>query len=70
MSELSYFGGTPKAILDWIDIGGVRAPIYVDLDPTKLGVPSNGNCAYAGTTVDPRADDLGPQAPVPSGRKR
>lgn len=60
VSELTYVRGEPKAILGWIDMGNVRTPICVDLDPAKLTVASNGPCIYGDTTVDPRADDLGP----------
>lgn len=56
-SELAYLRGGPKAILDWIDVGGMRTPICVDLDPAKL-VRTDGprRFAYTDTTTDPRGD--------------
>jgi len=62
ISELAFLRGEPKAILEWIDLGGVRTPICVDLERAKLsGDPGRqGRHTYSGITVDPRADDLGP----------
>ena len=56
VSELVFIGQQPKAILRWIDMAGVRAPIYADLDRAKLrrirkaGTPT---FQYDGTTADP-----------------
>jgi hypothetical protein len=37
VSELVIIEGQPKALLGWIDFGGVRTPIYLcDLDLAKL----------------------------------
>jgi len=58
--------GRPKAILGWIDVGGVRAPLFLcDLDPAKLRKAGAGNSAkntyyYDSVTVDPRYEELGP----------
>ena len=66
LSELVFIGGRPKAILGWIDVGGVRTPIYMcDLDPAKLRKAVAGNAAkdtyyYDSVTVDPRYEELGP----------
>lgn len=60
VSELAVLRGQPKAILEWIDLGGVRTPICVDLEPGKLTDLRCGRYAYEAITVDPRADDLSP----------
>ena len=72
LSELAFLRGGPKAILGWIDLGGVRTPICVDLDPAKLTASGDalhpGHYKYSGTTVDPgglddpgsAADEAGP----------
>ena len=66
VSELVYVRGRPKAILGWIDVGGVRTPIYMcDLDPAKLRKAAQGNQEkdtyyYDAVTVDPRYEELGP----------
>jgi hypothetical protein len=57
VSELAFIRGVPKAILGWIDVGGVRTPIYLcDLDPGKLRQcrSSRDTWYYDDTTVDPR----------------
>jgi hypothetical protein len=65
VSELVYVRGRPKAILGWIDVGGVRTPIHLcDLDPAKLRKAAAGNDAnqktyyYDAVTIDPRYEDL------------
>ena len=66
MSELVFVRGRPKAILGWIDVGGVRTPLFMcDLDPDKLRKAAAGNAAkdtyyYDSVTVDPRYEELGP----------
>ena len=83
VSEFVVVGGQPKAILRWIDIAGVRAPIAVDLDPAKLRRISAGASAmfhYTGTTADPSTDPEGKpplrgrrrtsSEPIPGGRRR
>ncbi len=65
-SELVLIEGQPKAILNWINLGDVRTPIYLcELDPSKLhpaaGEPNT--FFYDGTTVDPRVEALGPAQP-------
>jgi hypothetical protein len=60
VSELVYIRGRPKAILRWIDIAGVRTPIYAELDPAKLSQPRTPRGAaarYEGTTTEP-ADEI------------
>ena len=65
VSELVYINGQPKALLGWINIGGLRTPIYIcDLDPAKLR-PAPGSRAkntfyYDQVTVDPRYEDVAP----------
>lgn len=63
VSELVFVGGRPKAILGWIDVGGLRTPIYLaDLDPAKLkkAAAAKNTYYYDEVTVDPRYEDLGP----------
>lgn len=82
VSEFLLLRGEPKAILRWIDIAGVRTPIYLALDPQKLRRIRAGTQVlmhYDGVTVDPaheyakpprRAQRRGPGAPMPGGRRR
>ncbi len=63
VSELVYINGKPKALLGWINIGGVRTPIYIcDLDPVKLhraaGEKAKNTYYYDVVTVDPRYEDV------------
>jgi hypothetical protein len=73
VSELVFVRGLPKAILGWIDVGGVRTPIYIcDLDAKKLtkAAATPNTYYYDGVTVDPRYEDVHPvtdQAPPPPG---
>ena len=64
VSELVYVSGQPKAVLGWIDVGGIRTPVYIcDLDPSKLkkAAAGDGRTFYYGeTTVDPRYEDVRP----------
>ena len=64
VSELVFVRGKPKAILGWIDFGGLRTPVYLcELDPAKLrrqfsaGQEKN-TYFYDGVTIDPRDEDL------------
>lgn len=62
VSELTYVNGRPIALLDWINLGGVRTPLYAcELDPAKLkDVNETGVFYYEGITTDPRfLDSLG-----------
>jgi hypothetical protein len=57
VSELVFVGGRPKAVLGWIDAGGVRTPIYIcELDPAKLrkAAATKNTYYYDEITVDPR----------------
>lgn len=59
VSELVFVQGQPKALLGWIDIGGVRTPLYVcDLDRAKLRTAKGVRNLYYydATTIDPRFD--------------
>jgi hypothetical protein len=63
VSELVYVQGRPKAILGWIDVGGVRTPIFLcDLDPAKLrkATAAKNTFYYDAVTVDPRYEQLVP----------
>ena len=82
VSEFVVVRGEPKAILRWIDIAGVRTPIYLALDPAKLRRIRAGTRTlmhYDGITVDPahdyakpprRAQRRGESKPMPGGRRR
>jgi hypothetical protein len=57
VSELVYVKGLPVALLDWIDLGGIRTPLYMcELDARKLhtGTGQRGLYQYDDLTVDPR----------------
>jgi hypothetical protein len=61
VSELVFVDGRPKALLSWIDIGGIRTPLYIcELDSSKLRAPDGvkNTYYYDATTVDPRFEDL------------
>ena len=66
VSELVFVRGRPKAVLGWIDVGGMRTPIFLcDLDPAKLRKTASGNNTkntyyYDDVTIDPRYEELGP----------
>ena len=63
VSELVFVGGRPKAVLGWIDTGGVRSPIYIcELDPTKLrkAAATSKTYYYDEITVDPRYEETPP----------
>src|SRR5262245_44496905 len=68
VSELVFLHGEAKAILEWLDIGGLRTPIYMEMDRTKLRMTRGLRHLYYydGTTSDPRTVDL---APAPEQRK-
>jgi hypothetical protein len=66
VSELVFIEGRPKALLGWIDIGGVRTPLYIcELDRDKLRQPEGAKNVYYydDITVDPRYEEL----PAPTG---
>lgn len=73
VSELVYVRGRPKAVLGWIDVGGVRTPIYIcDLDPQMLhkAAAAANTYYYDAVTIDPRYEDSAPlrdPAPPPPG---
>jgi hypothetical protein len=61
ISELVFIDGRPKALLGWIDLGGVRTPLYIcELDGSKLRTPVGKKNVYYydDTTVDPRYEEL------------
>jgi hypothetical protein len=63
VSELVFIRGQPRAVLGWIDAGGVRTPIYIsDLDPAKLkkAAAMEGTYYYDEVTVDPRYESTMP----------
>jgi hypothetical protein len=61
VSELVFVQGRPKAVLGWIDTGGVRSPIYIcELDPAKLrrAAATRNTYYYDDITVDPRYEPM------------
>lgn len=55
VSELVFVRGRPMALLEWINLGGVRTPLYVcELDAAKLRQTDKNTYHYEGVTVDPR----------------
>jgi hypothetical protein len=63
VSELVFVQGRPKAVLGWIDAGGVRTPIYIcELDPAKLrkAAATKNTWYYDDITVDPRYEETQP----------
>ena len=59
VSELVFVKGRAVALLDWIDLGGVRTPMFTcELDRTKLHASGRpGIYQYDDVTVDPRFQD-------------
>ena len=57
VSDLVFADGKPHALIEWIDIGGVRTPLYTcELDKTKLVPAADAKAVfyYVGVTTDPR----------------
>lgn len=68
VSELVYMRGAPVAVLGWIDLGGLRTPITIQLDPAKLRRGGlKDTWYYDGATADPRFEDM---KPIPGSEKR
>lgn len=66
VSELVFVQGKPRAMLEWVNLGGVRSPLYVaELDPGKLHQAKSltHTYFYDGLTVDPRYEDAADAAP-------
>ncbi|TMG74062.1 MAG: hypothetical protein E6H77_12160 [Betaproteobacteria bacterium] len=62
VSELVFVRGLPRAMLEWVNLGGVRSPLYIaELDPAKLRRSTHARSTYYydGITVDPRYEDAG-----------
>ena len=62
VSELVFVRGQPRAMLEWVNLGGVRSPLYIaELDPAKLRRSTHARSTYYydGITVDPRYEDAG-----------
>jgi hypothetical protein len=65
VSELVFVRGRPRAVLEWVDLGGVRSPLYIaELDPAKLRRAKRlrNTYYYDGETVDPRYVEVRPAA--------
>ena len=58
VSELVFVpNGRPRAVLEWVDLGGVRSPLYIaELDPEKLRRAKRlrNTYYYDAETIDPR----------------
>ena len=68
VSELVFIRGRPRAVLGWIDAGGVRTPIYIcELDPAKLrrAAALKDTYYYDEVTVDPRYEQTLPAGEGP-----
>ena len=62
-SDLIYLNGRPYALLEWINLGGVRTPLYTcELDSSKLkpAEGAKGTYYYDAVTVDPRFEPVLP----------
>ena len=62
VSELVFVNGRPRAMLEWVNLGGVRSPLYIaELDPAKLRRSTHARSTYYydGITIDPRYEDAG-----------
>ena len=59
VSELVFINGRPVALLEWIDLGGIRTPLFTcELDLAKLQAGHRkGIYQYNDVTVDPRFSD-------------
>ena len=61
ISELLYVRGRPVAVFDWIDLGGIRTPLYVcELDQKRLHpvTGQRGLYHYDAVTADPRFPNM------------
>ena len=57
VSDLVFAHGKPHALIEWINIGGVRTPLYTcELDEAKLVPAADAKAVfhYHGVTTDPR----------------
>jgi len=62
VSELLYVSGKPVALIEWINLGGIRTPLYTyPLDPAKLRADAarRGVFHYDDLTADPRFAQIG-----------
>ena len=59
VSEMVHVKGRPVVLLDWVDLGGIRTPLYMcELDEKKLSATGQrGLYHYDGVTADPRFPD-------------
>ncbi len=70
VSELIFVGGEPRIILGWVDLGGVRAPVYVPrVDARRLhALGVKDFYRYDGVTRDPQDTATLPALPGTSER--
>ena len=58
-SELMFLQGRPIALLDWINLAGVRTPLCICyLDSDKLRRSEKNTYYYDDVTADPRYEEL------------
>ena len=64
VSELTYSGRQPLAVLSWVYVDDVRTPcVCVPLDPKRLRPGANRRIfVYDGVTADPRFAEAGQPA--------
>ena len=62
MSEIVFTEAGPKLVLGWIDLAGLRTPIWLELDPAKLKRARGlkNTWCYDQDTEDPRFADMQP----------
>lgn len=66
VSELVFIKGRPLALIEWIDLGGVRTPLFTcELDVAQLRTGHRaGLYEYDGLTIDPRFKDAAEEGPT------
>lgn len=59
VSELIFVEGQPRVVLGWIDFGGLRTPLFLVLDPSKLRKARFSRTYYYDEdTSDPRFEEM------------
>jgi hypothetical protein len=70
VSELVMVKGQPNLVFGWVNLGSIRTPIFLPLDPHKLHRGSEpGVYHYSEITTDPQDTQALPQAPVPAEKR-
>ena len=60
VSELVFVDRQPKAVLEWVNMGGDRSPLYLELEAHWLHEMHGAyhTWFYEGETIDPRFAEL------------